>query len=49
MVEHGYLAEIEVESQVQDDHNPEHTVENLRLEHTFHALTEMRKRKAAAT
>jgi hypothetical protein len=51
MVEHGYLAEIEIENQVgdQDDRNPDHTVQNLRLEHTFHALTELRKRQAAVT
>lgn len=50
MVEHGYLAEIEIECHApagDDDPNLDSALENLRLEHTFHALTELRMLHAA--
>ena len=52
MVEHGYLAEIEVECHApagDDDPNLDSALENLRLEHTFHALTELRMLHASHT
>lgn len=51
MVEHGYLAEIEVEDQApvgQDvGENLDRIVEDLRLEHTFYALAQLRELQAA--
>ena len=51
MVEHGYLAEIEVEDQAPVGHdvgeNLDLVVEGLRLENTFHALAQLRELQAA--